>query len=326
MTEHWYFVADIGGTNARFAAFHGARMMETAVYDTKQGDDLLEMARDFTRSAFPEPPLVAVAAAAGPVKDNALQLTNANASLSGDDLGHATGAKQAKIINDFAAAAWSTLAVGPGDISRISGAEAPGPATRLVIGPGTGLGVGVLVCADGAYHSVSGEGGHIGASPRSRYEVEVFAALRTLWPDIFFGDTLVIEAEGILSGTGLPYLYQAVQNVEGADGPVPDPRGIFEGARNESDPVAIKTIGIFKAHLGQIAGDLALAFGASGGVYLVGGIAMKNPWMFDAPFVTAFTSGGRFTKEREVLPLYLVNEPNFGLIGAYKYVETLVSA
>ncbi len=326
MSDPWYLVADIGGTNARFAAFHGNRQVDLVVHDTKRGGDLLSMAKAFCERAFPKPPVVAVAAAAGPVKNNALKLTNANQSLCGEDLKQATKAREAYIINDFSAAAWSSLAVGPEDVLPLSGTLSPRPGTRLVIGPGTGLGVGALVYANGQYNSVPGEGGHIGLGPRNRYEVEVFDALRKLWPGVFFGDAMAIEAEGFLSGTGLPYLYRAVQEVEGLDGPALDARDIFDAAKNATDTAAVKSIEIFKTHLAQVAGDLGLAFGADGGVFFVGGVALKNTWMFDDQFLAAFHQGGRFTAVRESFGLYLVNRSDFGLLGAHKFAEIVSEA
>ncbi|GGE62214.1 glucokinase [Actibacterium pelagium] len=321
MSDPWYLVADIGGTNARFAAFHGRRKMEVQVFDSKHGGDLLDMARKFCQEALPETPTVAVVAAAGPVKDNALHLTNANRSLCGSELREATGAQQAFIINDFAAAAWSTLVIPPENLTILSEGEDSDPGTRLVVGPGTGLGVGALAYVDGSYHGISGEGGHVGVGPRNQHEFKVFEALKSLWPDVFFGDALTAEAEGLLSGTGLPYLYRAVQLAHQADGPALDPREIFAKARDASDPFAVETIDIFKTRIAQVSADLALAFGARGGVYFVGGIAMKNPWIFDDAFLEAFHSGGRFTKQRKAIGVHLVNEPDFGLLGAHRYME-----
>ena len=321
MSDPWYLVADIGGTNARFAAFQGRQKMDVQVFDSKRGGDLLEMAETFCQEAFPEPPLVAVVAAAGPVKDNALQLTNANRSLCGAELQDATGAQQAFIINDFAAAAWSTLVIPAENLTVLSAGDTDDSGTRLVVGPGTGFGVGALAYVDGGYHGISGEGGHVGVGPRNQHEFKIFEALKQLWPDVFFGDALTAEAEALLSGTGLPFLYQAVQTANEAAGPALDPREIFEKARDGSDPIAVETIKIFKTRIAQVSADLALAFGASGGVYFVGGIAMKNPWIFDDAFLEAFQSGGRFARQRKAMGVYLVNEPDFGLLGAHRYME-----
>lgn len=322
MTKPWYLIADVGGTNARFASFHGDALEKLVVYDTKNGGDLLTMAHQFSE-AMPERPSITVVAAAGPVRDNTVELTNAKQRIEGGALKEATGSAEARVINDFTAAAWSTHPVSADDLIVLSGSPFPAPGTHLVVGPGTGLGVGALIYDDGRFHNAPGEGGHIGIGPRSREEMEAFEALRTLWPEIFYGESLIIEAEGILSGTGLPLLYQASQIVEGAEVAPLDSRQIFERARTGSDTAAVRTIDMFKCHLAQAAGDLGLAFGATGGVFLVGGVALKNPWLFDQNFVDYFHQGGRFTRVREKLNLYILNRDDFGLLGAHNFAKDL---
>lgn len=325
MADPWHLIADIGGTNARFAAFRGNRLERSVTHDTGQGESLLSMARAFSLS-LAEPPDIAVVAAAGPVRNNAVKLTNARQSLRGDDLRAAIGARQAHIINDFAAAAWALLDVDPDDLHPICGAIPPAPGTRLVIGPGTGLGVGSLACDRGKYHGIVGEGGHIGIGPRNRYEVDAFEALRAIWPEVFFGDSLTLEAEAILSGTGLPVFYRAVQRVEGIEATEMRPEDILNAAQAGTDPVAATVISIFKAHLAQVAGDLGLAFGAEGGIYFAGGIAIRNPWLFDADFVADVRAGGRFTPQRNALNLYLLQRPDLGLLGARNFAAHALTA
>lgn len=325
MADAWQLIADIGGTNARFAAFQNDRLLASATYETGQGESLLSMARGFCRR-ITQPPDIAVVATAGPVINNSVKLTNSDQFLSGKGLCTAVGASQAHVINDFAAAAWAMLDVTSDELQSISGTARPASGTRLVIGPGTGLGVGVLSCCHGRYYSLVGEGGHIGISPRNRLEVEAFEALRAIWPEVFFGDTLTLEAEGILSGTGLPVFYRAVQTTEGVSPTDMRPEAIFSAARAGTDPIASTVVAIFKAHLAQIAGDLGLAFGAGGGIFFTGGIALKNPWLFDAEFVSEVHAGGRFTPQRQALDLYLFQRPDFGLLGARNFAMHALGA
>lgn len=322
MPEHSLLAADIGGTNVRLGAYQGDRLMARAQFSTKRDGALLDLISGFA-AEMDLPPEVVVVAAAGPVADNRVELTNAKQSLCGAELRAATGASEAQIINDFAAAAWASLSPAPEDLVTLQGASTPPEGTRLVIGPGTGLGVGALARVGNSYASVPGEGGHIGISPRSRAEVEVFEALKPIWPEIFYGDALAIEAEGMLSGTGLPYLYRAVQSVRGGGSDAPDAAEIMQRAKSATDPIAVEVISMFKSHLAQVAGDLCLAFGAEGGVFLVGGVAMKNAWLFDEDFLSAFRAGGRFTEERANRSLYLLNVENFGLLGAQTYAKQL---
>lgn len=315
--------ADIGGTNVRLGAYHDGALVGSARFSTKTDGALLNLMHGFAEG-MAMPPEVVVAAAAGPVANNAVELTNAKQTLCGAELQDATGAKEARIINDFAAAAWATLAPLPEHLQVLQGAETPPEGTRLVIGPGTGLGVGALAHVEGRYASLPGEGGHVGIAPRTRQELEIFEALRAHWPEVFFGDSLVIEAEGILSGTGLPFLYRAVQDVHGGGVSAPDAADIMRLAKHQEDTCAVTTVEVFKAHLAKVAGDQALALNAAG-VFLVGGVAMKNAWLFDAAFVSGFGKGGRYDAERSALNLYLLNVENFGLEGAHTYAEQLAA-
>lgn len=316
--------ADIGGTNVRLGAYVEGALVGSARYSTKTDGALLDLMHGFAEG-MTMPPEVVVAAAAGPVANNAVELTNAKQTLCGAELQDATGAKEARIINDFAAAAWATMAPTAEHLQVLQGATQPPVGTRLVIGPGTGLGVGALAHVEGRYASLPGEGGHVGIAPRNRRELEAFEALRAHWPEVFFGDSLVIEAEGILSGTGLPFLYRAVQDVLGSGSAQPDAAAIMQAAKEQSDACAVETVAIFKAQLAKVAGDQALALNAAG-VFLVGGVAMKNAWLFDEAFLQTFGQGGRYSAERAKLNLYLLNVENFGLEGAHTYAEQLAAA
>lgn len=320
MSKTTYLAADIGGTNVRMGAYEGDHLLHSDTHSTKGGVPLLDLLHDFSETMEDRPEVIVVAAA-GPVKDNAVQLTNAKQYICGSALQEATGARHARVINDFAAAAWASLDPRGNDLVTLQGTDTPPEGTRLVIGPGTGLGVGALARVGTHYASVPGEGGHVGLAPRNRADLEVFEAFRTLWPDVFYGNDLVMEAEGILSGTGLPILYRAAQQVLGSGDDSPEAGEIMRRAKAGEDPAAVRTIEIFKTYLGQVAGDLGLAFGAQAGVFLVGGVAMKNAWLFDQTFNDAFNAGGRFTAKREAMNLYLLNVENFGLQGAHTYAK-----
>lgn len=317
-------VADIGGTNARFAAYIGGDPVITATYDTANCDDLAAVAAGFCET-MPQPPTVAVAAVAGPVRDGVATLTNGRHSLSGQALSRATGARRACVINDFAAAAWATPGLTPQDVTVISGASDLPPGTRVAIGPGTGLGVGAMIYDGHRYHAVAGEGGHMGVGPRDLFEISVFNALYADWPEVFFGHPLKVEAEALLSGSGLPRLYRAVQSVEGAAPTDVNAATILDRSRTGEDKCAAITVAMFKAHLAQLAGDVSLAFGAGGGVFLIGGVAQKNPWLFDDGFAASLAPGGRFTEARRALNIYLVNRTDTGITGAYTFARQWLS-
>lgn len=317
--EHWNLVADIGGTNTRLGVFSGGKLQDLRKHPTGTLPDLLEAFHSL-RDEIGTNPQAVVAAAAGPVHDGVIRMTNAHLDLSEAELAQATGARRTFVINDFTAAAWSVAKVTRDDIAVLQGADTPPPGTRLVVGPGTGLGVGALLFSEGHYHTLSGEGGHVGLSPRHRDEVEIFEAARSIAPEFCFGDTLTIEAEMFLSGTGLPILYRAIGLAAGdAETPVRSARDILNDAREGTDPLAIRTAQMFTSHLGAVMGDLAVTLMPTGGVFLVGGVAEKNRWLFGDTFCDAFNGGGRFAKLRTEMNLYVSEQAEFGIVGANNF-------
>ncbi|WP_254445760.1 ROK family protein [Ruegeria arenilitoris] len=325
MHEHWNLVADIGGTNTRLGVISDGKLADLRKYPTGTLPELLEAFHNL-RDEIGTDPRAVVAAGAGPVKDGTIRLTNAHLDLSERDIGKATGAQHTFVINDFTAAAWSVAEISADDVEVLQGAETPPTGTRLVVGPGTGLGVGALLYSEGRFHTASGEGGHVGLAPRHSDEVEVFKAARQIAPECFFDDSLVLEAEMFLSGTGLPILYQAACMAAGhTDVSTRNAKDILEDALAESDPVAVKTAHMFTTHLGALMGDLAVAFIPTGGVFLVGGVAEKNRWLFKDDFRDAFNAGGRFSDLRRSMNLYVSEQDEFGIVGANNFCKSALA-
>lgn len=322
MQPMWNFVADVGGTNMRLAAISNAgSIIDQRSFQSKGELDFLTACAQFI-SDHATPPEAAVVAAAGVVSDGAVQLTNSAQGFSEAQLATASQAQNVKILNDFEAAAWSLATINAQDIQVLQGSARIPNGPRLIVGPGTGLGVGALVWVHGQPHVVPGEGGHVSLSPQSKEELEFFEALIELWPEIQMGDRLAVEAEAILSGTGIPYLYQAIAQAMGAPVVPISAEQVFSLARSNEDRVAVKTIDLFRRSLGQLAGDLALVFNAKGGVFVTGGVALANPWIFDQRFLDAFNAGGRHSDWRAGMPVYLYQNHDFGLLGARNYAST----
>jgi len=316
----WDLVADVGGTNMRFAAVKtdGASLAQRT-FRTSGPLDVAAASAEMIRAQSSLPRQIVVAAA-GVVDSGKVRLTNSSQSFSEASLSAATGVSNIKILNDFEAAAWSLATVSAQDVDTLQGEFATSHAPRLIIGPGTGLGVGAMVWSNGKPHVISGEGGHVTLAPQTAQEVPYFQALVALWPDVRIGATFAVEAEAILSGTGIPFFYKAVAQVEAKAAPLTRTEDIFKAARSGDDAVAVIAIALFRKYLGTVAGDLGLAFDAKGGVFIAGGVALSNPWLFDQDFLDAFNAGGRHTGWREQLPVNLYQNSDFGLIGARNYI------
>ena len=207
----WILVADIGGTNARFAEVRDGRLCRKRAYPTGERP-LAEAAQAFIDDAG-NPPQRAVFAAAGVVESGRVDLTNSDQHLDERELATLTSLKQARIINDFEAAAWSLDNIDNQQVTAIQGPATPPPGNRIVLGPGTGLGVGALIRRRDTVLTVPGEGGHVGISPTTDEDIEIFRAFERHWPETRFAGHMRYEAEAFVSGTGLPHLYLSLIHI-----------------------------------------------------------------------------------------------------------------
>ncbi|WP_350333650.1 glucokinase [Coralliovum pocilloporae] len=317
----WDLIADIGGTNMRLAAVIDGEIAHRITHETSGALAVTEGLSALCRHMATSPRRVWVAAA-GVVRGGYVQLTNGGQGFSERDLLQATGAETARIMNDFEAAAWSLVSPGQADLLVLQG-DAPEPegrTPRLIVGPGTGLGVGSLVWRGDCPVVVPGEGGHVRIAPRHAQDIPLFETLGNLWPETRMAQGqeghLALEAEAIISGTGIPVLMRALCQLHGREEEVWDAAAVFEAARLQSDPLASEAVELLCTFLGAVAGDLALVVNARGGVFLCGGVLAGNAWIFDRPtFLDAFNQGGRHTVFRKTLPIYLYRDAKFGLNG-----------
>ena len=309
MSESTRLIADIGATNARFAAVTGGgwqlETLETADYaDTAA---LLTAAcAALAVDKFAD----CCIAIAGPVIDGEGSITNGQLHFSTSELGTRLGCK-VLLVNDFHAQAMALPHLT--SLQQLGGC-AQNSGTRVVLGPGSGLGVGILLSLDGRWRVLPSEAGHADLAPGSMLELEVMSLLHQQFDQVCW--------ETVLSGPGLINLYQAVAAIWGSKPEALTAQQISELGREAADPVCHQTLEMFLGWLGSAAGNLALTFCARGGVYIAGGIV---PQLAD---LTADSPLRRRFDERAVLgdyvrniPLYVVTEDNPGLRGALACLE-----
>lgn len=309
----WVLLADVGGTNVRFAlADSGAAMPLLAcsvrrrrVVDfTGFGD----AARDYL-AGLPQRPRRGVFAVAGPVTGDSVRMTNHPWVLSRSALLGELALDHLRIVNDFAAMSHCVPLLGADDVQSLGGPPAPSVdasrrRTYAIVGPGTGLGVGGLLIDAGRYVALETEGGHVGFAPGDAVELDV---LRRLMPK--FGR---VSAERLLCGAGLVNLHAALHPQAP---PMATPEAITASAAD--DPACSATIERFCAMLGSIAGDFALAFGAWDGVYIAGGLTPKLlDWLRQSAFRRRFEGKGRYARVLERVPTIAVLHEDAGLLGA----------
>jgi len=304
-------VGDVGGTNARFA-----------LADLSGAEPRLLDPRSFARSEFPsleaaiagyldgasERPASAVIAVAGPVTDGAAALTNGEWRMSEQGL-LKNGFDAARLINDFTALALSVRRLGPDDLADVGEASPSLTGAVAVIGAGTGLGVAAVVREDGREAVVVTEGGHIAFAPADDIEIEVLRHLSGR-----FGR---VSLERILSGSGLVNLRWALGKVDGLEVQPLEPEQIVDLAMRGENSLCVQTLDRFCAIYGAAAGDFALAFGATGGVYLGGGISPRilEPLRRSA-FRARFEAKGRFAAYTTRIATRVILHPMAALLGA----------
>lgn len=309
-------LGDIGGTNARFMLAPVAGplpppvVVRTADYPTLGVALQMILGKTVPRAgAF---------SVAGPVRDGVVSMTNCPWIVSTAEICATSGVAAPILINDFAALAQGLPMVGAGDVRPVGPGNilaAKGPIG--VLGPGTGLGVsGLIPDGHGSYIPLAGEGGHVDLAPTNPRELAVIAYL--------LGQRAHVSAERILSGSGLALLHASLAAIDKVPAPLLSAPEI-DAAALAGDPRALETIALFTGFLGAVAGNLALTLGATGGIYLGGGILPRWGALFDAQLFRAhFEAKGRFAAYLKKIPTAIITAPDVAFRGLRRLaLETL---
>jgi glucokinase len=206
------------------------------------------------------------------------------------------------------------VALGEEHMEKIGGGEPEPGAGRVVLGPGTGLGVAGLIHALGRWIPVPGEGGHMDLGPRTARDFEVFPYIERIEGRI--------SGEQILCGRGLVNAYRAVAKADGRPAPFTLPSEVTAAALAGTDATAEEALALFVTCLGRTAGDLALVFMSRGGVFLTGGIAQKIvPALKTGNFRAAFEDKAPHGDLMRSMPVYVITHPLAALVGLAAYAR-----
>ena len=304
-------VGDIGGTNARFALWENEQLRSVSVLATADyacPEDAIKVYLKGLGLSLGAVGAVCLSVA-GPVDGDAFRFTNNHWRLSRAAFCQTLLIDHLLLINDFSAMALGMTRLQPEDVRQVCPGIADPMRPAVVIGPGTGLGVGTLLnLGDAQWMALPGEGGHVDLPMSNPREVQ-------LWQHIY-NEIGHVSAESILSGSGLPRVYRAICAVDGHTPMIDSDRAITAAAL-AGEPVALQVLEQFSCWLGRVAGNNVLTVGGRGGVYIVGGVIPRFAEIFlNSGFARSFADKGCMSDYLKGIPVWLVTAPYPGLIGA----------
>lgn len=308
----WAFpllLGDIGGTNARFAVLGAPSgplmpLPKQLTADFSEPGEAIEAALAGQACPRPRGAFLAVATRVeGPV----VRLTNAAWTIDAARIGSALDLESVALVNDFVPVAAAACVLDESkDLARLGPRVGGRPGARLVLGPGTGLGAGALIPIGDRFLVHPTEAGHVEFGPSNDDEAK-------LWPLIgrAGGRTSV---ETILSGSGLYRLYGAIARLRGSPSSCAAANDVILGGE-AGDPIAGEALGLFGRLLGRFAGDLALLFGPTSGVFIAGGIAPRILGPLGREFRGAFERKSPYQALMRQIPTFVITQPDPALAG-----------
>jgi glucokinase len=313
-----WLLADVGGTNVRFALAHPAEpapllLDSMRAYRVAEFPSLADAAKAYFQTIGERPPH-AVFALAGPVRGDEVQMTNFPWTISRPQLQRELACRSVHLVNDFAALVMGLPLLTTQDVVALGPARAPiargvPNQTFCAMGPGTGLGVAALAVRGDAIVGLETEGGHASFAPTTEDEIGVLRHL--------IGRFGRVSIERLLCGSGLSNLHQALCAMQGCAQDLVAPEEITARANAGRDPLSVRAVEMFCEMLGSVAGDFALAYGAWDGVYLAGGLLVPlQGWLRQPPFRKRFENKGRFASVLAGVPVAMIAHPQAGLLGA----------
>lgn len=310
-------IGDIGGTNARFSILIDtyAEPRQFPIVHTAAFPTIEEAIQQGVLDRTSIQPRSAILAIAGPINDDEIPLTNCDWVVRPRTMIEEMGFEDVLIVNDFEAQALAVASLSDENREPIGPLSASPIASRVVLGPGTGLGVAGLLHAQHTWFPIPGEGGHVDVGPRSDRDFQIFPHLARIDGRI--------SGEQLLCGRGVVNIYDAICAADGVKPRWTDPADVSTHGLAGSDVQAAETLSLFVTYLGRLAGDLALIFMARGGVFLAGGIPQKIlPALKRPEFRAAFEDKAPHTGLMHTIPTFVVTHPLAALSGLANFART----
>lgn len=310
-STQYSLVADIGGTNARFALVADnttvaiePRNLRCAEYET-----IVDATLAYLDLVALGKPYQAAISIASPVTGDELNMMNHSWSFSVSEMRETLGLRHLKVLNDYTALALALPGLRDDQRLQVGEGQALASHPIAVLGPGTGLGVSAVAPAGNHWVPLESEGGHASYGPLNAREGAIIEIMRERLEHV--------SAESLVSGRGLSLIYEVITRLDQGVGVKLTPGEVSQRALELECPVAIETLSIFCNILGTVAGNLALTLGARGGVYIGGGIILRILDFFArSGFRERFEKHGRLTPYLRSIPTYVINTDYPALAGA----------
>ncbi|WP_460733052.1 glucokinase [Lysobacter tyrosinilyticus] len=308
-----FLAADVGGTHARLALVQhrpdgSIEIIDHHKYACADFPGLTAIVSDFLAAPGRGPVHDAAIGCAGMRRDDLVISINLPWPISLSEL-RALGIERVAAVNDFVAVANAVQCMNPGNSVLLSGpgiVAADGP--MLVIGPGTGLGAAYRVPNGAQALVVPSEAGQMAFAPGNAREIAVLAKMLEAASHV--------SNEQIVSGPGLLKVYKALCSIDGVTSRQASPADVVDAARAGEDAHAVEAVRIFCDVLGSLLGDLVMVAGATS-VYIAGGIMPKIRDFIDGShFRARFANKGVMRTLMEQVPVWLIDNPHKGVIGA----------
>ncbi len=319
---------DVGGTKTRLALFAAATgfaaPLAEATFASRDYAGLEPILHEFL-SVLDWPVDHAGLGVAGPVAGGRAAVTNLPWVVDEANLAETFGFRQVLVMNDLEAIAAAVPALGARDLYTLNHGRVSKEGAMAVIAPGTGLGEAYLAWDGTRYRVHPSEGGHADFAPLDAPQAGLLLHLMKRFDHVSY--------ERVCSGMGLPNIYAFLRDsgvaeeagwlrprLEAAADPVPL---MIAAALDEERPCALcrAVLETFVSILGAAAGNTALKFLATGGVFLGGGIPPRILTALDSGrFMEAFTRKGRMSGLMEKIPVHVILNPKAALVGAARQV------
>src|SRR5664279_3977245 len=317
---------DIGGTKSRLAAFEtdGNRLncVVEKIYPSKEHVGLNEIVADFVKTEG-IPAHSACFGVAGPVQGGRSKISNLPWVIDSRELAAQLRLSSVGLINDLEAFAYGIDFLDSKDFVPLRDGASDATGNIAVVSAGSGLGEAGLYWDGFRHHPFACEGGHTEFAPKNELEIELLQYLMKKFQNRH------VSYERLLSGPGVKNIYEFLRDTAKEEEPAclkeqlaaaPDaPVLISELALSKKTPICDRTLSIFVSVFGSEAGNCALKFMATGGVFIAGIAGKIVSKMQGKAFMESFLDKGRMSSLLETIPVRIVLNEDSGLIGAARF-------